>query len=152
MDIKQALKQYMSLRDEQEEVARRIRKLELALARLEEEGSVKDSVKGGYGGTQHFVIEGFPMAEYNDVRSALIRQRVRLTELHKEITTSVDAVHQLINEIDNSEIRRIITYRYVNGYTWDRVAWAMKGRYTGDSCYELVHRYLQKSSENKKEG
>ena len=144
MDIKQALKQYMSLRDEQEEVARRIRKLEQALARLEEEGSVKDSVKGGYGGTQHFVIEGFPLAEYNDVRSALIRQKVRLTELHKEITDSVDAVHELINSLENSEIRRMITYRYINGYTWDKVAWEMKGRYTDDSCRKMVMRYLEK--------
>lgn len=146
MDIKQALKQYTSLRDEKDEVERRIRKLEKALERITEEGEVKDSVKGGYGGTQHFVIEGFPLTEFSDVRTALQKQKLRLTALQKEITDACDTAHEYINAVEDSEIRRILTFRYIYGYSWDKTARNMGHRATEDAVRMRIERYFSKKS------
>ena len=144
MDIKTALKQYTSLRDEKDEVERRIRKLEKALERITEEGEVKDSVKGGYGGTQHFVIEGFPITEFSEVRTALQKQKLRLTQLQKEITAACDAAHEYINGVTDSEIRRILTFRYIYGYSWDKTARNMGKGATADAIRMRVEWYFSK--------
>ena len=146
MDIKQALKQYTSLRDEKDEVERRIRKLEKALERITEEGEVKDSVKGGYGGTQHFVIEGFPLTEFSDVRTALQKQKLRLTALQKELIEACDTAHEFINSVSDSEIRRILTFRYIYGYSWDKTARNMGHRATEDAVRMRIERYFSKKS------
>ena len=148
MTIKECLNQYVSLKKEQEEVERRIKKLEKALQRLEEEGTVIDSVSGGYGGTQHFVIEGFPLAEFSEVRTALQKQKLRLSELLRDITKSLDVVHELINNMEDSEMRRILTYRYIYGYTWDKSARCMGGRYNGDALKKRVFRFFGKKQKS----
>ena len=139
------LKQYTSLRSEREEVEKRIEKLDKALQKIIEEGTVKDSVKGGVGGIQHFVIEGFPTSDYNTTRKALIKQKKRLTKLDKDIVEKLDIIHSLVNSIDNSEIRRIITYRYIYGYTWDKTAKTMGPMHNDEEIRKTAIRFLEKS-------
>jgi hypothetical protein len=70
---KQILVQYSDLQQECKETRDKINRLEEQIERLEKqihdienEGTVKDKVKGGLGGIQQFKIEGFPTKEYND--------------------------------------------------------------------------------------
>ena len=54
---KNILKQYDSVLKETDETNRRIQEIQNKIDRMEKEGTVTDSVSGGYGGTQHFKIE-----------------------------------------------------------------------------------------------
>ena len=56
---KNILKQYDSVLKEIGETGRRIRETQAKIDRMEKDGTVTDSVSGGYGGTQHFKSRDF---------------------------------------------------------------------------------------------
>ena len=64
-NIKDLLKQYNDLVKEKQEIQAAIDKIQRELDKMEAEGyTEKDSVAGGNGGKQHFVVEGFPYPAY----------------------------------------------------------------------------------------
>ena len=75
---KNILKQYDSVLKETDETNRRIQEIQNKIDRMEKDGTVTDSVSGGYGGTQHFKIEGLPTKEYNRQKSLLLARQLRL--------------------------------------------------------------------------
>ena len=60
---KNVLIQYKNMIEEVKDIRKRILQTEKQIARIEEEGTVKDTVSGGMGGIQHFVVEGMPVSE-----------------------------------------------------------------------------------------
>ena len=50
-----------------------------------------------------------------------------------------------IASIDNSHIRRIFTLRFVDGYSWGRVAREVGGNNTIDSVKKTCYRYIKKN-------
>ena len=55
---KNVLIQYTDMIEEVKDIRKRILQTEKQISRIEEEGTVKDTVSGGMGGIQHFVVEG----------------------------------------------------------------------------------------------
>ena len=55
-----------------------------------------------------------------------------------------DRLARYITSIDNSFIRQILTYRYVNGFTWVQVAVNIGGGNTEDSVRKAHERFLAK--------
>ncbi len=49
-----------------------------------------------------------------------------------------------IDGVDNSFMRQILTLRYINGYSWKRVALKIGGGNTADSIRKYCYRYLEK--------
>ena len=56
MVTKEILKQYADLQQECVEVREKINTLEKQIARIEQDGSVRDKVSGGIGGWQSFTL------------------------------------------------------------------------------------------------
>ena len=52
-------------------------------------------------------------------------------------------LERYIVEIDDSLLRQIFTYRFVNGLPWKQVAACVGGGNTSDGCRMAVHRYLE---------
>ena len=77
-NIKDLLKQYNDLVKEKQEIQAAIDKIQRELDKMEAEGyTEKDSVTGGNGGKQHFVVEGFPYPAYSQKRTLLlVRQKI----------------------------------------------------------------------------
>lgn len=48
-----------------------------------------------------------------------------------------------IYQIKSSTMRRMITYRYINKYSWIKVAHSMGKHYTADGCRMAVERFLK---------
>lgn len=122
MITRELLSQYISLLKEREEVSASINRLEKQLSKMEGDGTVIDSVKGGYGGIQRFVIEGFPNDEYMYRRSLLRTRKEHLEHLERQILEKVNMVEEFIKGIDDSRVRLIVRMRYVEGRTWDVVS------------------------------
>lgn len=141
---KSVLEQYIDLKLEIEELEQKIVKLQERLERINKEGNVKDAVKGGDGGIQTFHIDGFPVAEEDEVKY-LLRKRIRiLKERQDEARELVVSVEKYLNTLDDSRMRRMITYRYIDGYPWWKVAERMGKQYTEDSCKKQMERFLKK--------
>ena len=105
---------------------------------------MKDAVKGGDGGLQTFHIDGFPVVEEDEVKY-LLRKRIRILKERKdEARELVVSVEKYLNTLDDSRMRRMITYRYIDGYPWWKVAERMGKQYTEDSCKKQMERFLKK--------
>ena len=145
IDIKRALEQYNSLKQEKADNERIINNIEKRIAELEEKGyKEKDSVSGGNGGIQHFSIEGFPYPRYHREKSRLILRKKRWSEIEEKLDEKISEIEEYINSIDDSQMRRMIKYKYIEELSWQQVAERMGGGNTADGCRMAVDRYLKK--------
>ena len=143
--IKEALIQYCDIREEIKDIRARMENLEEQIRKMEDRGySVKDSVKGGAGGIQHFTIEGYPYPEYTRKKTLLTVRRQQLAERELKLLELTNEVEQYINEMQDSRMRRMITYRFLNNLSWVQVAYRMGNNHTADSCQKAVERFLKK--------
>lgn len=148
IDIKRALEQYNSLKQEKADNERIINNIEKRIAELEEKGyKEKDSVSGGNGGIQHFSIEGFPYPRYHREKSRLILRKKRWSEIEEKLDKQISEIEEYLNSIDDSQMRRMIKYKYIEELSWQQVAERMGGGNTADGCRMAVDRYLKKQYE-----
>lgn len=147
MITKEILSQYTCLLKEREHVQASVDRLEKRIAKMEDEGTVIDSVKGGYGGIQRFVIEGYPNDDIVKQRGILRIRKSHLEQLERMIQLKINEIESFMNSVSNSRVRLIIRLRYINGLQWEEVARQMGGGNTEDTCRMMLDRYLKKESE-----
>lgn len=140
---KEILKQYADLQKECIEVREKINKLEEQIQAIERDGSVVDKVNGGIGGWQTFKIEGFPYPEYSRKKTLLYARKATLSELEMELLEILKDVEEFISSIKDSHIRRIITLRVVDGYSWSEVAKRMGGNNNENNIKKSYQRFLE---------
>ena len=145
MISKSVLKQYIDLQEEIKETEERIKKTEKQIRKIESEGTVIDSVTGGSGGIQRYKIEGFPCAEYGKLKERLYMRQATLQSLENEVMDKIGEVEQFITSIEDSRIRRIISFRFIDGLTWEQVGINMGGDNNEDSVRKAFERYMAKS-------
>ena len=114
---KNALIQDCDMKEEIKDLRRRITETEKQIFRIAEEGTVKDTVSGGMGGIQHFVVSRKRLL-LNKRKSMLIKKENELLELTNQ-------VEQYISSIEKSELRTIFRLYYIDGMTWTQVAHRM---------------------------
>lgn len=69
--------------------------------------------------------------------------RARIQHNLDRCLSLVEELQAYINDIDDSEIRRIFTLRYINAYSWQRIAFAIGG--SDESYARKKHdRYIEK--------
>ena len=144
MISKEILTQYSYLQEEVKEVRDRIERTEKQIAKIEEEGNVIDTVSGGSGGIQHFKIEGFPYPEYSRKKSLLYVRKATLVNLELELTETLNQVEEFIAGVEDSRIRRIITLRFIENLSWNKVADRIGGGNTEDSVKKMFYRFMEK--------
>lgn len=144
MISKEILTQYSDLQEEVKEVRNRIESTEKQIAKIEKEGNVIDTVSGGSGGIQHFTIEGFPYPEYSRKKSLLYVRKATLVNLELELTETLNQVEEFIAGVEDSRIRRIITLRFIENLSWNKVADRIGGGNTEDSVKKMFYRFMEK--------
>lgn len=63
----------------------------------------------------------------------------------KKCFYELNRLNRYIESIDDSQMRMIMTLRYVNGLSWRQIAFSIGGGNTEDSIKKLVYRYLKKN-------
>ena len=144
MISKEILIQYSDLQEEVKEVRERINKTEDQIAKIEKDGNVVDSVCGGNGGIQHFKIEGFPYPEYSRKKTLLYARKATLASLEMELLETLNQVEEFIASVDDSRMRRIITLRFIDNLSWNKVADRIGGNNTEDSVRKAFTRFMEK--------
>lgn len=140
---KSILIQYADLRQEVSELRVMINKLEQQISRIEEEGSVKDCVKGGAGGIQNFRVEGFPMPEYYKKVKILKKMKLKLEVREIDLLEILSQVEEFIHSINESYMRRLISLRVVENMSWQQVANKLGGGNTADSVRMTFNRFME---------
>ena len=146
MVTKQVLNQYTDLVAEVHDLEEKIAKIRKELDKIEQQGAVVDTVSGGYGGTQHFRIEGFPYPEYDKKRYLLKIREAQLVSYQIQQMELVNEIERFLQNVDDAAMRRIIDYRIVRQLSWNRVADLMGGDATEDSVRIAFSRFMEKNS------
>lgn len=143
MISKSVLKQYIDLQEEIKETEVRIANTEKQIRKIESEGTVIDSVTGGVGGIQRYKIEGFPCAEYGKLKERLYMRKATLQSLENELIDKIGEVETFIASIDDSRMRRIISFRFIDGMTWEQVGINMGGGNNADTMKKAFYRFME---------
>ena len=122
---KNVLIQYADMIEEVKDIRKRILQTEKQISMIEEEGTVKDTVSGGMGGIQHFVVEGMPVPELSRKRLLLNKRKAMLLEKENELLELMNQAEEYINSIEKSELRMMFRLYYIDGMTWVQVAHRM---------------------------
>ena len=143
MISKEILIQYRELQEEVKEVRERIERTETQIKKKKKEGNVVDTVNGGSGGIRHFKIEGFPYPEYSRKKTLLYARKATLASLEMELLETLNQVEEFIASIDDSRMRRIITLRFIENLSWNKVADRIGGGNTEDSVKKAFYRFME---------
>lgn len=129
-----------------EDVTREIKDLESRIQKLQEAENykiVKDSVRGSLGVfpyiSKSIVIEGF---EEQKESKKLIKYKKILEEKKDELLDIIIDIEEYLNQIDNSRIRQIIRYRYIDKKNWIQIGHLMKT--SADGVRMELKRFLKK--------
>lgn len=138
---KDILIQYSDLVEEVKDLRRRIQKNQDDIDKLE---TVSDSVKGTRrdGTIGNISITGFPSLRYYKLKDTLYKRQRLLTEKEGELLELINQVDDYINSIEDSRIRRIIRYRYIDDLNWVQVARKMGKKATADGCRKAHDRFF----------
>lgn len=145
MVSKEILKQYIELKKEADEIEERIQKKRDRIEELE--GMVvADSVKGTrkdgtYGSIR---IEGRPDGLIQAERAMLVHTQTILEKKKHQIILTAQEVEEFINSIDDCHIRRILSFRFIDGLSWNMVAARMGGNNSEDSVRMSFNRFMEK--------
>ena len=153
------LTQYSELVKESEELKKKIsdlkseiKKIEKRIAEIEAGDHVKDKVRGGMGGIESFNIEGVPQKEYEKKKTLLytkkltLKQRMEtLEKLQLKVERSKNDVETFISNVEDSRIRRILHWRYIENLSWNQVADRMGGGNSEDCAKKALQRFFKKN-------
>ena len=141
---KDILIQYNDMVEEVKDLRRRIRKLQDDIDKLE---PVKDSVKGTRrdGTIGSIMISGYPVPVYYRYKNQLEKREAALRKKEAELLELVNTVEEYITGINDSKMRRILRYRYIDNMSWTKIAFRMGKKYTADGCRMLHNRFFEES-------
>ena len=137
---KNKLYQYMDIKNEITETKRRISDIEEEIKKMD---SVTEAVIGGRGGKQRYKVTG--KAEIRQSKTNLYARRLRLMTFEARLEEMKEEIETYIHTLDDSHIRRILTYRYIDGLTWDDVAKNMGPGHSADAVRVEHQRFLKRS-------
>lgn len=153
---KHILEQYVDAQQEEKDIVKRIRKLNDEILKMEvSEYRAADSVTCGRKGKKPLgtkKIEGFPYPEYYRKKNALKNYKAKLEVMDQNLLELMTKVEEYIDGIENSRIRRIIRYRYIDGISWTQVAHRMGKNHTAESCRKAHDRFLEGKEHEHLEG
>lgn len=140
------LTKYKHMKERKKEIEKKINNLKKQIEKIKEEGTVKDKVRGGLGGTQSFCIEGFPTPQYDRLILALETKKAIWRELYVQIEeTEVNIELFLANiTLENPAMARIIDMRFIEDMTWKEIAIRIGGKATEDSVKKAFERFMKK--------
>ena len=141
---KDVLIQYSDLVEEVKDLRRRIEKLQDNIDKLV---PVKDSVKGTRkdGTIGSITVSGYPVPAYYRYKNQLEKREAALRKKEAELLELVNTVEEYITGINDSKMRRILRYRYIDNMSWTKIAFRMGKKYSADGCRMLHNRFLEES-------
>lgn len=143
---KNALEQYESIKLEIEDLEKMIENSYKKIRKYEKM-IVSDTVTGTREDLTIGPIKVNGIAQQQiDRENELNEKRIqKLEKFRKKLIKTADETEEYIQSIEDSEIRRISRWRYMEGLEWNQVAVKMGNGYSGTSCRKKMERFLQKN-------
>ncbi len=96
------------------------------------------------------VLTGMPHSaavvdKVGDCAAEIADLRGLIEAKHQQCLYERSRLERYIAGIDDSSLRQIFTYRFINGLPWKQVAACVGGGNTEDGCRKAVKRYLERN-------
>lgn len=147
---KNVLIQYCDMKEEIKDLRRRITETEKQIWKIGEEGTVKDTVSGGMGGIQHFVVEGMPVPELSRKKLLLNKRKAMLIKKENKLLNLTMQADEYIETIEKSELRIIFRLYFLDGLSYLKVADRMNQifpkrriKYSDENIRKKIQRYFE---------
>lgn len=136
MTLKESLLQYTDTQKEIKELENKINKLEVEsnVFSIVESSSLKPPFQ-----KHNIKIEHI---DYNK-KKALNYYRNILQNRYDKLLEQQTRVEEFIDRIPTSRLRRIFAYRYIENFTWQKVAYIIGGNSTSESVRKEHDRFLE---------
>lgn len=142
---KTALEQYISIKEEIADLERRnfndrkeIKKLEKQIVSDTVTGSREDLTIGP------IAVNGIAERLIEKKRERISARLIKQHQFKEKLEETRAEIEDYIQTIENSEIRRIARYRYIDDLEWRQVAVQMGKGYSEESCRKKIERFLKK--------
>lgn len=147
MEIKEILVQYADLVQEAKELRERIEKTEDDIEKIV---SGKKGVVDVVQSTTHDIryapclvtIRGADDIGYYRKKQKLKEYKAKLERLEQDVLEQLTIAQEYIEGIENSRMRRILTYRYIDNLKWFQVAQRIGGKCSAESIRKEHDRFL----------
>lgn len=110
-----------------------------------------DSVRGSspaFPYTMHNIkIKGIDIEEYN---TKVKRLKIKLSDRIKKLIDATEEAYSFIGNIEDSEMRQILTLRYINNLTWQQIAFKMGTCGDGSTERKKHDRFMNVSRSSRK--
>ncbi len=139
---KELLKQIPSIRKEIGDLERAVAKVKRQIDKLRND-EVCDTVSGSRDDLTigPIKIRGHPQKEYGQKLAELQKKKALMESKRVELLKMENKAEEYIQSIQDSSLRRIIRFRYIDDLSWQQVAFRM-GRYSADSCRKKAERFM----------
>lgn len=140
---KQLLKQILDIRKEIMDLEKSIISTEKKIETLKK-SEVCDTVTGSRSDLTigPIKIRGNPQKDYGRRLRELQKKKTLMEDKKTELLQAEREAEEYIQSIQDSSLRRIMRYRYMDGMGWQQVAVRMGKRYTADSCRMMHNRFM----------
>lgn len=147
MEIKEILVQYADLVQEAKDIREKIWKTEDEMERIASgKNGVVDVVHSTTKDIRYapclVTIRGADSVGYYQKKAKLKEYKAQLERLEQHVLEQLTIAQQYIEGIENSRMRRIMMYRYVDGLKWFQVAQRIGGRCSAESIRKEHDRFL----------
>lgn len=121
---KEKLNEIIKIKREVEQLRQKLQELNYG----DEETVVTDKVKGSM--SHHpFSARSFTLTGTEHMSEDCIKKRdvigKKISDRYEKLYSKVNDTIDYINTIDDSDIRQIMTYKYIDGLTWEQIGLAM---------------------------
>ncbi len=150
MVSKEILIQYSDLQEEIKYLRKKIDSLQNEQASMEKckKHSMVQSSTKDFPYTQHNVhTEGYIGLTNKSARclnSAIDTEIQKLESRYEKLLEVTNDVMDFIESIEDSRMRMIVTYRFIENYSWGKVADAIGGGNTEDCVRKAFNRFMEK--------
>lgn len=134
------------------DLRKEIAELEAAIKRLRQQksGTATDKVRAS--GKEYPYINGFKqisgynMAAEERRKELLDRKELLLNDRKKKAEAAELKIMEYINSVEDSRVRRIMQYRFMDGYKWEKISKLL--HYERTYPKKLIDGYLKKHEKN----
>ena len=143
---KNVLEQYASIVEEIADLERRNRNDGNEIKKLEKQ-IVSDTVTGSRDDLTigPIMVKGVAEGLADKKREQIIARVEKQNYFRKRLLEMKQEIEDYIQKIEDSEIRRIARFRFIDNLEWRQVAVRMGKGYTDTACRKKMERFLNKS-------
>lgn len=134
-NLKENIKQYRELKAEVADLQHRIKKIN--------QGEITNDVVTASAGSPSYAKHSVKISGITEkTKKKIYTYKKLLSDSEEKITQTILDIEMQIQNIDDSRIRQIIRYKYIDGLNFIQIASRIGGGNTADGVRKAINRYL----------